>query len=78
MPDRKINFCSNLPCKIFNATFANADTGSLKSLHVFNTCLDHMMAKFEPNCTVQNVQNLELLDENQFRQSVDATCKTFL
>ena len=41
MPDRKINFFAlYLPLKLFGATVANADIGSLKSLHTFlkNVC----------------------------------------
>ena len=43
-------FSENLPLKLFRATVANADTESLKSLHtLFDTYLDHTLAKFEPN-----------------------------
>ena len=40
MADRKINFAVNLPLNLFHATTANADIGSLKSLHAFlkNVC----------------------------------------
>ena len=44
--------------KLFGATVENADTASLKFLHtLFDTYLDHKLAKFEPNRMVQNVQN---------------------
>ena len=46
------------------ATVGKADTDSLKFLHtLFNTHLDHIQAKFEPNRFVQNVQNFELFDK---------------
>ena len=51
MPDRKINFCSKFAIKTPPDTIANADIGSLKSLHTFlKTCLYHMLMKFEQNC----------------------------
>ena len=64
MPDRKINFCSkNLQLKLFCATIANTDTGRLKSHHtLFDTYFDHMLATFEPNHKVQNVQNYDVSD----------------
>ena len=43
MPDRKINFAVNSSLKLFRATVAVADIGSLKSLHTFlEKCLYHM------------------------------------
>ena len=55
----------NLPLTLYRATIANPDTGFLKSLcTLFDTYLDHILAKFEPNCIVQNVQNFELFDKN--------------
>ena len=54
MPDRKISFAVNLPFKLFRATVANADTGSLKSFHMY---LDYILVKFEANLMVHNVQN---------------------
>ena len=59
-------FAVNLPLKLFPATVANADIGSLKSLHTFlKTCLYHMLVKFEQNRMVKTrpTQNFELLDE---------------
>ena len=35
--------------KVSPATIANADIGSLKSLHTFGKYLDHMLVKFEQN-----------------------------
>ena len=58
-PIRKSIFAVNLPSKLFRATIANANTTSLKSLlTLFDTNLDYMLAKSEPNRTVRNVQNL--------------------
>ena len=67
MPDRKINFTVNLTLKLFRATVANSDAGSLKSLHtLFDMYLDHVLAKFEPNRMAhQSVQNFELYNKNQ-------------
>ena len=49
-------FAENLPLQLFCAPVANADTESLKSLHkLFDTYLDHMLAKFEPNRVVRSV-----------------------
>ena len=57
-------FAGNLPLKLFRATVANADTESLKSLcTLFYTYLDNILAKFEPNRTLQNGQNFEVLDK---------------
>ena len=66
MPDPKNNFFEvNLPLKRFRATVANADTGSQKSLHTISvTYLDHILARFESNRMVRNVQNFELLNKN--------------
>ena len=49
MPDRKIIFAVNLQLKLFPATVANTDIGSLKSLHdtFLKNCLYHMLVKFE-------------------------------
>ena len=63
-PSGKSIFAVNLPLKLFPATVANADIGSLKSLHtLFNKYLDHMLVKFEQNCMVQTTRNLELFDK---------------
>ena len=49
----KSMFAVNLPLKLCHAKVANADTGSIKSLHkLFDTYLDHMLAKWHgPKCT---------------------------
>ena len=55
----------NLPLKLLYVTVANANTESLKSLPIlFDTYLDYMLAKFEPNRIVQKVKKIELLDKN--------------
>ena len=60
-PVGKSIFAENLPLHFFHAAIANADTESLKSLHtLFDTYLDHMLAKFEPNYIIRNVQNFKL------------------
>ena len=60
----------------FYVTVADADIGSLKSLHtLFDKYLDHMLVKFEQNRMVQTVQNFEPLDNKWltiFLQRVDA------
>ena len=55
----------NLPLKFFRTTVANADIGSLKSLHTFlkKKCLYHMLVKFEQNRMVQTTRNFELFDK---------------
>ena len=60
MPDWKSISAVNLPSKLFRATVANADTGSLKFLHtLFDTYWDHMLAIFERNRMIQNAQSFE-------------------
>ena len=55
---------------------ADADIGSLKSLHtLFDQYLDHMLMTFEQNCMVRTIQNFVLLKQkmiNNFWQSVEA------
>ena len=62
--------------RAFHVTIADADIGSLKSLHtLFDKYLDHMLVKYEQNRTVQAIQNFVLFDKkmiNNFWQSVDA------
>ena len=42
-------------------TIADADIGSLKSLHtLFDKYLEHMLVKFEQNRMVPTIQNFEL------------------
>ena len=44
--------------------FADADIGSLKSLHtLFDKFLDHMLVKFEENPMVRTIQNFVLFDK---------------
>ena len=61
IPDQKINFCSKfaINLKLFHATVANADIGSLKSLHTFLE-IYHMPVKFEQNHMVQTTRSFEL------------------
>ena len=68
MRDRNSSFVVNLLLKLFRATVANADTGSLKSLHtLFDTHLDHVLAKFdEANRMVQNVQIFKFYQKPEF------------
>ena len=47
--------------RAFYVTIADADIGSLKSLHkLFNKYLDHMLVKFEQNRMVWTIQNFVL------------------
>ena len=65
--------------KFFPATVANADIGSLKSLHTFlKNCLFHIPVKIEQSRMVETTQNFELFDikkkqffKNHFWQSAD-------
>ena len=61
------SFAVNLPLKPFPATVANADIGSLKSLHAFlKTYLYHMLLKFEQNRMVQTThKSLSFLTKNR-------------
>ena len=59
-------FAVNLPLKLFRATIANADIGSLKSFHTFLLkCLYHMLVKFEQNRMFQTTRNFELFDKKK-------------
>ena len=61
-PIEKSIFAVNLPLKLFCAIVANADIGSLKSLHIFlKKRLYHMLVQFEQNRMVQTTRNIELL-----------------
>ena len=51
--------------KLFRATVANVDIGSLKFLHtLFDKYLDPMLVKFEQNRMVLGIRNFELFDKN--------------
>ena len=51
--------------RAFYVTIADADIGSLKSLHtLFDKYLDHMLVKFERNRMVRTIQKFELFDKN--------------
>ena len=50
--------------RVFYVTIADADIGSLKSLHtLFDKHLDHMLVQFEQNCMIWTIQNVELFDK---------------
>ena len=74
----QIIFAVNLPLKL-HATVANADDGSLKSLHIFlRKCLHHMLVKFDQNRIWSKLHEiLSFLTKNRvfynhFWQRVDA------
>ena len=70
-PIGKSIFAVNLPLKLFRTTVANADIGSLKSLHTFlRKCLYHMLVKFEQNRMVQTACNLELFDKKRVFKTI--------
>ena len=57
-------FVVSLQLKLFRTKVANADVGSLKSLHTFlKKCLCHMLVKFEQNRMVQSTRNFELFEK---------------
>ena len=63
-PIGKSIFAVKLPLKLFCPTVANANIGSLKSLHtLFDKYLEHTLVKFEQNRMVRNIQNFELHDK---------------
>ena len=52
------NLLHFFPDGAFYVTIADADIGSLKSLHtLFDKYLDHMLVKFEQNRVVRTIQN---------------------
>ena len=55
-------YCKNwFSGQAFYVTIADADIGSLKSLHtLFDKYLDHMLVEFDHNCMVRTIQNCEL------------------
>ena len=58
-------YCENwFSERVFYVTIADADIRSLKSLHtLFSKYLDHLLVKFEQNCTIRPIQNIELFDK---------------
>ena len=65
-PIEKSIFALNLPLNLFRATVTNADTWSFKSFHtLFDTNLDHTLAKFEPNHMIGNVKISSFLTKNE-------------
>ena len=70
-------FVVNLPLKIFRATVANDNTESLKSFNtLFDTYLDYMLAEFESNSIVGNVQNVGFWTKkkNEFFKNILTKC----
>ena len=78
MSDRKIKFAVNLPLKLFSATDANANIGSLKSLHTFlRKCLYYMLVKFEQTRMVQTKLNLmSFFDKKKKKKKKNVFFKT--
>ena len=68
--------------RVFYITIADADIGSLKSLHrLFDKYLGHMLMEFEQNRMVRTIQNFELFNKkmvNHFDKVLTPFWKTFL
>ena len=63
----------------FHVTIADADIGSLKSLHtLFDKYLDHMRVKFEQNRMVRTIQNFDKKWLKFFDNVLTPFWKTFL
>ena len=82
MPDLKSIFAVNLPLKHFRAGVVSLDTGSLQSLHtLFETNLNHMLVKFEPNRMGQKCTNFFLTKteffKSVFEKALTPSCMTF-
>ena len=59
-PIGKSSFAVNFQLKLSNATVANADIKSLKSLYTLvDKHLDHMLVEFEQNRMIQTTQNFD-------------------
>ena len=62
------------PLKLFLATVANANTECLKSLHtLFDMYLEYLLAKFEPNRIVQNVQEINFWTKKKTKKQTKKT-----
>ena len=62
-------------------TIADADIGSIKSLHaLFVKHLDHVRVNFEQNRKVRTIKNFELFDKKWtiFDKVLTPFCETFL
>ena len=72
-------FAVNFTLKPFRTTVANADNGNLTSIHtLFDTHLDHILAKFEPNCVIRNAPTLSFLTKTMlFRTILDKALTLF-
>ena len=56
-------FLRNVWRVLFYVIIADAEIGSLKSLHtLFGKYLDHRLVKFELSCMVQTAQNFVVFD----------------
>ena len=80
-PIGKSIFAVNLLLKLSPATVANADIGSLTTLHtLLDRYLDHMLVKCERNCMVQTTRDFYFLNFffNQFWQSADCSWNNYL
>ena len=65
-PIRTSIFAVNLKLKLFRVTVADADIGSLKSLHTFlKKYLYHLVVKFKQNHMVRTTRNCELFDKKK-------------
>ena len=76
-------YCKNwFSDRAFYVTIADADIGSLKSLHtLFDKYLDHMLVRFEQNRMVRTIQNFVLFDKKWltiFDKVLMSFWKTFL
>ena len=91
MLDRKLNFRSKFAINTLPCYFWKFWHWKFKFLHtLFAMYLAHILAKFEPNCRVQNVPNLsfktkkrvfkkkEKRKKNVFDKTSMPYCKTFL
>ena len=65
--------------QVFNIVIADADIGSLKSLHIlFDKYFYHMLLKFEQNREVRTIPNFELFEKkmvDHIWKCVDAILK---
>ena len=75
-------FALDFPLKLFYATIAKADTGSLKPFYIHSTYLDHTLAKFEQNRMVQSVLKMIFMTKtrflNRFHKALTPFCRMFV
>ena len=77
------SYCKNwFSDRVFYIIIADANIGSLKTLHtLFNEYLDYMLVKFEQYRVVRTIHNFELFDKNWLTISENVLTsfwKTFL